>query len=40
MTYWLYFNMQVSVPPTYDTTPCMESMLNYEDCISEYIIIN
>ncbi len=36
MTAWLYFNMQVSVPPTFDTTPCMEPMLDFEDCVAEY----
>ena len=30
MTAFLYFNMQVSVPPTFDTTPCMENMMDYE----------
>jgi hypothetical protein len=35
MTAWLYFNMVVSVPPTLDTTPCMEPMLDYEDCVVE-----
>ena len=39
MTAWLYFNMQVSVPPSYDTTPCMEHMLDFEDCVLEYVII-
>lgn len=29
------FNMQVSVPPTFDTTPCMQHMLDYEGCVTE-----
>ena len=36
MTSWLFFNMQVSVPPTLDTTPCLEHMFDYEDCVVEY----
>ncbi len=35
MTAWMYFNMPVSIPPTLDTTPCMEPMLDYEDCAVE-----
>jgi hypothetical protein len=36
MSYWMFGNVPVSVPPVKDTTPCMEEMLNYEDCVAEY----
>ncbi len=33
---FLYFgNVPASVPPTFDTTPCMKEMLQYEDCVFE-----
>lgn len=33
---FLYFgNTPASVPPVFDTTPCMKEMLNYEDCVYE-----
>ena len=35
MSFILFGNLPVSVPPVLDTTPCMESMLDYEDCISD-----
>lgn len=35
MAAWLYFNTQVSVPPTFDTTPCMQHMIEYEGCVKE-----
>ncbi len=35
---FLYFgNVPASVPPVFDTTPCMKEMLQYEDCIFEYL---
>ena len=34
---FIYFgNTPASVPPVFDTTPCMKEMLNYEDCVYEY----
>lgn len=33
MSYFYFHNLSISVPPVKDTTPCMESMLDYEDCI-------
>ncbi|EFX61291.1 hypothetical protein DAPPUDRAFT_274183 [Daphnia pulex] len=31
---FLYFgNVPASVPPVFDTTPCMKEMLQYEDCV-------
>ena len=33
---FLYFgNTPASVPPVFDTTPCMKEMLSYEDCVYE-----
>ena len=38
---FLYFgNAPVSVPPAFDTTPCMKEMLQYEDCVFEYPLSN
>jgi hypothetical protein len=35
---FLYFgNVPASVPPVFDTTPCMKEMLQYEDCIFELL---
>lgn len=34
---WIMFgNVATSVPAVLDTTPCMNQMLNYEDCVHEY----
>lgn len=33
MSYFFFHNLPISVPPVKDTTPCMDNMLNYEDCI-------
>ena len=35
MSYFMFGNLAASVPPVKDTTPCMEAMLSYEDCINE-----
>jgi hypothetical protein len=36
---FIYFgNVPASVPPVLDTTPCMKQMLQYEDCVIEYIL--
>ena len=35
MSYFMFGNVAVSVPPVKDTTPCMEQMLSYEDCVQE-----
>lgn len=33
---FLYFgNVPASVPPVFDTSPCMKEMLQYEDCVFE-----
>ena len=31
----MFGNVAASVPPVKDTTPCMDSMINYENCIQE-----
>lgn len=35
MSFIVYGNLPVSVPKVKDTTPCMDPMLDYEDCISD-----
>lgn len=35
MSSWMFFNQQVSVPPTFDTTPCMQHLVDFEDCVEE-----
>merc|ERR1711935_434219 len=35
MSYFIFGNCPISVPPVLDTTPCMYQMLTYEDCIGE-----
>ena len=33
MSFIVYTNVPISVPKVKDTTPCLDTMLNYEDCI-------
>lgn len=33
MSFFLMWNSPVSLPPTLDTTPCMEQLMEYEDCV-------
>ena len=28
-----FFSNPVSVPPAFDTTPCLEHLMEYEDCV-------
>lgn len=35
MSFIVFGNLSVSVPKVKDTTPCMEQMLQYEDCVGE-----
>ena len=35
MTFLYFGNTPASVPPVFDTTPCMKQMLDYEDCVYE-----
>lgn len=39
MSFITYGNLPISVPKVKDTTPCMNEMLNYEDCISDADVI-
>jgi len=40
MSYFIYGNVPISVPPVLDTTPCMQNMLEYEDCVSDANVIH
>ena len=33
MSFFGFMSAPVSVPPTYDTTPCLEHLMEYEDCV-------
>mmetsp|Transcript_5099 Transcript_5099/g.5821 ORF Transcript_5099/g.5821 Transcript_5099/m.5821 type:complete len:138 (+) Transcript_5099:39-452(+) len=33
MSFFGYLNSPVSIPPVYDTTPCLEHLMEYEDCV-------
>lgn len=33
MSFLVYTNVPISVPRVKDTTPCLETMLEYEDCV-------
>ena len=33
MSFFGYMNSPISIPPVYDTTPCLEHMLEYEDWV-------
>ena len=33
MSFFGFFSDPVSVPPVFDTTPCMEHLMEYEDCV-------
>jgi len=32
MSFYYFGNIPYSVPPVFDTTPCLNEMLNYEEC--------
>jgi hypothetical protein len=38
MSFIVFGNLPSSVPKVKDTTPCMEAMLDYEDCIGDFNI--
>lgn len=38
MSFYYFGNIPASVPAVFDTTPCMNQMLNYEDCVTEYLL--
>ena len=33
MSFFGFMSAPVSVPPVFDTTPCMEHLMEYEDCV-------
>ena len=33
MSFLGFMSAPVSVPPTFDTTPCLEHLMEYEDCV-------
>ena len=33
MSFFGYLNAPISIPPVYDTTPCLEHLMEYEDCV-------
>ena len=33
MSFFGFFSSTVSVPPVFDTTPCLEHLMEYEDCV-------
>jgi len=35
MSFFGFMSSPVSIPPVFDTTPCLEHMLEYEDCVTD-----
>ena len=33
MSFIVFWSSPVSIPPVFDTTPCLEHLLEYEDCV-------
>ena len=33
MSFFGFMCAPVSIPPTFDTTPCLDHLLEYEDCV-------
>ena len=33
MSFFGFMSAPVSIPPVFDTTPCMEHLMEYEDCV-------
>ena len=33
MSFFGFMSSPVSVPPTFDTTPCVDHLMEYEDCV-------
>ena len=33
MSFFGYLNSPISITPIYDTTPCLEHLMEYEDCV-------
>ena len=37
MSFFGFMSSPVSIPPVFDTTPCLEHLMEYEDCVIEYV---
>ena len=35
MSFMGFMSSPVSIPPVFDTTPCLEHLMEYEDCVIE-----
>ena len=33
MSFFGYMNAPIHIPPVYDTTPCLDHLMEYEDCV-------
>ena len=33
MSFFTFMSSPVSIPPVFDTTPCLEHLMEYEDCV-------
>ena len=33
MSFFGFMSAPVSIPPVFDTTPCLEHLMEYEDCV-------
>ena len=33
MSFFGFMSSPVSIPPVFDTTPCLEHLMEYEDCV-------
>ena len=33
MSFMGFMSSPVSIPPVFDTTPCLEHLMEYEDCV-------
>ena len=36
MSFFGWMSSPVSMPPVFDTTPCLDHLMEYEDCVIEY----
>ena len=37
MSFIGFMSAPVSMPPVFDTTPCLNHLMEYEDCVIEYL---
>ena len=38
MSFIGFMSAPVSMPPVFDTTPCLNHLMEYEDCVIEYLL--